>query len=74
MSETARTYTEDEVREMLRKMCAAEGNITKWAGHRRVPNGLVGKFLNGERRLAHSIERGMGLKRVWVLDNGGRNG
>jgi len=55
-------------------MCAAEGNITKWAGHRRVPNGLVGKFLNGERRLAHSIERGMGLKRVWVLDNGGRNG
>ena len=61
--------TADDVRTMLREACEAAGGLTKWAVAHNMSAPMPGMFINGKRPLTYPIERGLGLKRVWMVDD-----
>lgn len=69
-TDEAKILTEDEVREIFARECAAAGGLLAYARAHRLCAPQPGLFLRRARRLTYSIEQAMGLERVWRRKNG----
>jgi hypothetical protein len=59
-----KTYTESEVRTMLRRACEQAGSQAKWGLDHGVHLGQVCYTLSGERRPTPKIAKALGLRRM----------
>ena len=73
MADMSKTFTADEVREMLRREVAKAGSLRKWARPYGVSAAYVSLVLRGECAPGPSVTVPLGLRReetvVWRLDN-----
>lgn len=67
-----KTYTADEVRELLRRECEKAGGQKPWATDHNVSLSLVSMVLGGKREAGYWISKHLGLRKIaaWTLDNG----
>lgn len=77
MSEEAKTFTADEVREMLREACQGRGGQSAWARAHNVTAAYVSMVLSAAAKPGRAIAHGLGLREIppeptewrWALDN-----
>jgi hypothetical protein len=66
------TFTEEQVREMLREACAEAGSQSSWARTHLFSAQYVTDILSGRRAPGNGVSRALGLKKMpdtWTLDD-----
>ena len=61
------TYTESEVRELIREACKSAGGVTRWATANGVAQTYVSSVLTGKRACGATVAGLVGFRpeRVW---------
>jgi hypothetical protein len=61
--------TASDVREMLRRECEKAGGQTAWGRLHDISVQQVNNVLSGQQGPGPKIEKALGIRRVWTIDN-----